>query len=117
MIAGAGDRELDKGSMGSIESEKKTVEFMIRYYCGKVHTGTPLCGECADLLDYARRRLDACRYGDDKTSCRNCPTHCYPPEKREAVKKIMRYVGPGMIYLKPLQVLRHLFRPAGPTSR
>lgn len=95
--------------MGAVESEKKTIEFMIRYYCRTVHGQAPLCGECADLLDYARRRLDACRYGDEKTSCRKCLTHCYAPEKQEAVRKIMRYIGPRMVYLKPLEVLKHLF--------
>jgi hypothetical protein len=29
----------------------------------------------------------------------------------------MRYVGPRMVYLKPLEVLKHLFRPGRPISR
>ena len=95
--------------MRSIESEKRTIQFMIRYYCGKIHKETSLCRDCSDLIVYAHRRLDACRYGEDKTICRKCPTHCYSPEKRESVRRIMRYVGPRMVYLKPLEFARHIF--------
>jgi len=100
---------LDEGTMRSIETEKRTIEFMIRYYCRKIHKETSLCRDCADLIAYAHRRLDACRYGNEKTSCRKCPTHCYSPENRESVRRIMRYVGPRMVYLKPLKFAKHIF--------
>lgn len=92
--------------MGKIEKEKKTVEFMIRYYCRKFHPDTYLCNDCKTLLDYAKLKLDKCRYGDNKKSCKKCTTHCYNKEYREKIRTIMRYTGPRMIYLKPLKLFR-----------
>jgi len=94
--------------MATLESERKTLDFMIRYYCSAKHGKGEICRECNDLLLYANRRLDLCRYGDNKKSCRKCPTHCYSPEKREAIRRVMRFVGPRMIYLRPLAGIRHL---------
>jgi len=96
--------------MSRIESEKNTLRFMVRYYCRKHHGGIEPCPDCADLLAYAINRLDHCRYGEMKKSCLRCPTHCYAKPQRLKIRAIMRYVGPRMIYLKPLEALRHLGR-------
>jgi len=93
--------------MKTIAKEKKTVEFMIRYYCRRIHRQDYLCSDCKELIDYTRLKLDQCRYGDEKMSCTRCETHCYQKEQREKIKKIMRYVGPRMIFLHPISVLRH----------
>ena len=58
----------------------------------------PLCPECAALLDYALRRLDSCRFGNDKPSCRKCPVHCYRADMRERIRTVMRWAGPRMIF-------------------
>lgn len=42
-----------------------------------------ICPECAALLNYALRRLDSCRFGNGKPSCRKCPVHCYRADMRE----------------------------------
>jgi hypothetical protein len=94
----------------NMHSEKKTIEFMVRYYCRSRHKSGHPCSKCGPLLDYALRRLDSCRYGDDKPSCRKCRTHCYAPVEREAVRRIMRYVGPRMLFAKPLELLRHYLK-------
>jgi hypothetical protein len=94
----------------NITSEKSTIEFMVRYYCRTRHRTANLCDECSHLLDYAHRRLDSCRYGDGKPSCRKCRTHCYAPAEREAIWRIMRYVGPRMLFAKPLDLLRHYLK-------
>ena len=59
---------------------------------------SPLCPECAALLDYALRRLDSCRFGDGKPSCRKCPVHCYRADMRERIRTVMRWAGPRMIF-------------------
>ena len=70
----------------------------------------PLCPECAALLDYALRRLDSCRFGNDKPSCRKCPVHCYRADMRERIRTVMRWAGPRMIFHHPMAATRHLLR-------
>ena len=70
----------------------------------------PLCPECAALLDYALRRLDSCRFGNDKPSCRKCPVHCYRADMRERIRTVMRWAGPRMIFRHPIAATRHLLR-------
>ena len=70
----------------------------------------PLCPECAALLDYALRRLDSCRFGNDKPSCRKCPVHCYRADMRERIRTVMRWAGPRMIFRHPMAATRHLLR-------
>ena len=63
-------------------------------YC-KAHHGArrrALCGECSELLEYARERLEKCPY-DPKPKCKDCETHCYRPDQRQRVREIMRYAG------------------------
>ena len=69
-----------------------------------------LCPECATLLDYALRRLDSCRFGDGKPSCRKCPVHCYRADMRERIRTVMRWAGPRMIFRHPMAATRHLLR-------
>lgn len=93
-----------------VEREKRVVGEMIAIYCRRHHFAPSgeLCARCADLLEYAHRRLDRCPKGDSKSSCRKCEIHCYSPEKREAIRTVMRYVGPRMLFISPLAALRHL---------
>jgi hypothetical protein len=93
--------------MDRIRKEKNTVDFMIRHYCKKFHKENYLCTSCTGLIDYARLKLDYCRYGDKKMSCTKCETHCYQKEQRDRIRVIMRYVGPRMIFLKPIDAILH----------
>ncbi|MCA1293333.1 nitrous oxide-stimulated promoter family protein [Paenibacillus sp. alder61] len=70
--------------------------------------GKRLCRECEDLLTYALKRLTYCRFGENKTTCAACPVHCYAPEPREAIRKVMRYAGPRMLWTHPVLTVRHL---------
>jgi hypothetical protein len=66
-------------------------------------------------MDYARVRLDTCRYGTEKPTCATCPTHCYKPVMRERVREVMRYSGPRMLKRHPVLAVAHLVdgrRPA-----
>ena len=135
--------------MGKIETEKQTVEAMIRLYCkGKKHRKTEnggrrtenyresmnspttpispisanrssaprsplpvpsLCPQCQALLDYAHKRLEHCKFGEDKPSCTRCPVHCYKPAMREQIRQVMRYSGPRMLLHDPIMAIRHLW--------
>lgn len=93
-----------------IESEKRTVEFMVRLYCRRKEGNRELCHECSEILDYALHRLSVCPHGEAKDSCRKCRTHCYVPAKRERIRQIMRWAGPRMLIYAPLEWLRHCMK-------
>ena len=87
---------------------------MIAMYC-RDHHGEEVgrdpdghCPECAELMAYARLRLDKCRYGADKPTCAKCTTHCYKPALRERVREVMRYSGPRMLKRHPVLAVAHL---------
>ena len=93
--------------------EEKTIAAMTALYCGDHHADRAssaggLCPDCAELLAYARLRLEKCRYGADKPTCANCTTHCYKPAMRERVREVMRYSGPRMLTRHPLLAVAHL---------
>jgi hypothetical protein len=89
--------------------ERRTVSAMVAIYCrGQHHRGRTLCDDCEALLDYALRRVDLCPFGAEKTTCADCPTHCYRPAMREQVRQIMQYAGPRMVLRHPILALRHL---------
>ena len=94
--------------MSCIENEKTTVSQMVRLYCRSHHDSRELCEQCRELLGYALSRLDLCRFGDSKPTCKNCPIHCYKPSMRGQMRRVMRYAGPRMLWHHPLTALRHL---------
>ena len=97
--------------MTHIEQEKRTVRQMVEIYChGKKHTAKGLCEECSALLDYAYQRLDHCKFGEEKPTCKKCPIHCYKPEMKEKIRETMRYAGPRMILYHPVAAIKHLLR-------
>lgn len=103
-----------------LDRERSTVVAMIRLYCRDNHPGEDLCGDCADLVAYAEKRLSRCPFEADKPVCNKCPIHCYRPEIRERVKAVMRYSGPRMLLSHPILAVRHMIdahREAPPPSR
>ncbi len=97
--------------------ELRTIATMIGMYCrGHDHPGrSPLCADCAALLDYAGRRLERCVFGDAKPTCAHCVVHCYSREKRERIRLVMRWAGPRMLFRHPVRAILHLLagrRPA-----
>lgn len=99
--------------MGSVETkrqrEKQTVALMIRIYCRKNHgVRNGLCPQCQQLQDYAALRSDKCPFMETKTFCSNCRVHCYKPEMREKIRKVMRFSGPRMIFYHPVMAIRHV---------
>ena len=95
----------------NIVLDARTVAAMVRIFCRDVH-GRPaghLCEACAALLEYAEQRLARCPFGSEKTTCRECPIHCYRPAQRSAMKDVMRYAGPRMLCRHPWLTVRHLW--------
>jgi len=104
--------------MSRIEKDKKTLEFMISLYCEKKHKlGLENCPSCKDLYDYSIKRLENCRYGEEKTSCKKCKTHCYIPDKREKIREVMRFSGPRIMLYRPHQYIRYILNSNGSKAK
>ncbi|PLX50425.1 MAG: nitrous oxide-stimulated promoter family protein [Desulfobulbaceae bacterium] len=92
-----------------MQAEAATIKAMIALYCRRHHgPGPQLCRQCRELEEYALQRLAACPFQEDKTTCGNCPIHCYQPKMRQQVRRVMQEIGPGMIMHHPLMAVRHL---------
>lgn len=55
-----------------------------------------LCRECRKLLNHGIAKLVMCPY-DPKPTCKKCPTHCYAPDYRERIRRVMRFSGMYLI--------------------
>ncbi|MBQ2121879.1 MAG: nitrous oxide-stimulated promoter family protein, partial [Bacteroidaceae bacterium] len=66
---------------------------MIQIYCRHHHKSDrgSICDECFSLYIYAIHRLDRCPFGEGKGNCKQCPIHCYKPDRREQIRRVMRY--------------------------
>ena len=91
-----------------IEREKEVVSRMIELYCKKRLGMTEVSMEYKELEVYAHKRLDMCKFGDNKSNCKRCTIHCYKPEMREKIRAIMRWAGPCMLIYDPIAAIRHL---------
>jgi len=91
------------------QREWKTVLAMIRLYCRAFHRGQVLCPACEELARYALRRLTLCPFGEDKPTCAACPVHCYRPQQREEMRRVMVFAGPRLLFRHPLLTLLHLW--------
>lgn len=90
--------------------ERHTIQTMIVIYCHGNHMTTDdLCEECVALSDYAMQRIDKCPFQDDKPTCAKCPIHCYKPDMRERVRRVMRYAGPRMMLYHPVLTFWHYY--------
>ncbi|MDD2533246.1 MAG: nitrous oxide-stimulated promoter family protein [Eubacteriales bacterium] len=92
--------------------EKDVVRDLVAIYCrGQKHvapSNSLFCSDCSTLLNYAHQKLDSCPFGEQKIFCGNCRVHCYEPSQREAIRQVMRYAGPRLIFKNPVAALRHL---------
>lgn len=95
-------------AMGRIEREKRTVRLMVELYCRRKLGLESVPEEYRRLADYACLRLEHCRFGEKKGACKNCPVHCYAPRQREMIRDVMKWAGPRMLVLSPLDAIRHL---------
>ena len=81
---------------------------MIELYCSENHPSNGLCPQCSTLQEYTQQRLEKCPFQEGKTTCAQCPVHCYAPDMREKIRTIMRYSGPRMIYKHPVAAVWHM---------
>ena len=97
--------------------EKKLIPEMIRIYCRGNHKelrkeegvkGRELCSKCKELAEYAEFRLEKCPFKKNKGFCSFCKIHCYKPEYRAEMKKVMRYSGSRMLFSHPIFALSHV---------
>lgn len=95
--------------MNRIEREKQTVRKMIELYCRHHLRQENMPEEYQQLADFACHRLDHCKYGENKSACKDCPTHCYAQKQREAIREVMRWVGPRMIMYSPKDAISHIY--------
>jgi hypothetical protein len=92
-----------------IRREIITIEKMILIFCRKNHHSTnTLCPDCNTMKDYAFERLLNCPFEATKPVCSNCEIHCYKPEMRAKIKKIMGFSGPRMLFKHPYLAIMHL---------
>ena len=109
----------EKGALRRIRREHRTVDVMVRVYCKGHHQhesegasssrgAADVCQECAELLGYSLRRIDACPFNASKPACVRCAVHCYRPDMRERIRTVMRYSGPRMTVRHPYLSIRHL---------
>ncbi|MDD7100532.1 MAG: nitrous oxide-stimulated promoter family protein [Prevotellaceae bacterium] len=96
--------------MKRINEEQRVVEQMIRLYCRKKEHNKELCPECQELLQYATARLQRCKFGENKPTCKKCPIHCYRPKMKEKMREVMRSAGPRMILYHPVAAMKHIIR-------
>jgi MinD superfamily P-loop ATPase len=90
-----------------MKREKKTIGYMVDFYCNKHHITQEPCKECSEFKVYAFMRLDNCPFQDKKSTCGKCVIHCYRPDMKEKAKKIMRYSGPRMLLHHPSIAMHH----------
>ena len=93
-----------------LSAEKRTIKAMIGIYCKKYHGFNSLCSDCNDLLDYAYKRIDHCKFGLKKPACNKCKVHCYASDKCEKVKEIMRFSGRKMLLKHPYLTFLHFIK-------
>ncbi len=93
-----------------IEIEKETIYTMVNIYCKGQKHDEVLCDDCDKLINYANQRLDQCKFGENKTFCSKCTVHCFKPDMKESIKKVMKYSGPRMILHSPIITVMHFLQ-------
>ncbi|MBI9049601.1 MAG: nitrous oxide-stimulated promoter family protein [Anaerolineaceae bacterium] len=89
--------------------EEKTLTMMFALYCRDQHGGiNSLCTDCDEVITYAVQRLEKCPHGENKPICGKCKIHCYKPEMREKIRRMMRYAGPRMLWHHPGLAMMHM---------
>jgi hypothetical protein len=92
------------------KKERRLIPVMIKKYCKGVHKSKrgELCDGCKALTEYALFRLEKCPFKVNKQFCSFCKIHCYKPEYREEIKKVMKYSGPRMLFTHPIFAISHV---------
>lgn len=97
-----------------IDQEKETLREMVTLYCRYRLKAKSMPESYEQLVDYAFRRLERCRWGTKKPNCHQCKIHCYAPDKRKQMREIMKWTGPKMIIYAPMKAMRYLINSMRP---
>lgn len=81
---------------------------MISIYCKSKHRQDFFCDSCRELEAYAHARLEKCIFGTKKPTCEHCPIHCYKKDRREEIRRVMKYAGPRMLFKHPILAIKHM---------
>lgn len=92
-----------------INFEKKIISQMIGIYCKKKHKQIQICDECREVLDYANKKIENCKFIEVKSFCSNCKSPCYSPVMREKIREIMKFSGKRIILYHPILTIKHIF--------
>ena len=93
------------------QKELNVSTLMIEIYCkGNKHGSVVPCEDCKELIEYAKMRIAKCPFMESKTYCSNCKVHCYKPEMRHKIRKVMRYAGPRMLFHHPFMAIDHVIQ-------
>lgn len=67
-----------------------------------------ICSDCGRLLEHGITKRRCCPL-NPKPTCRKCHIHCYTPEYRDKIRKIMAFSGRKLIMRGRLDYLWHYF--------
>jgi hypothetical protein len=108
------------------QRDLRTLVAFVHTYCKRNHQDLPrqemksfnvpelsrkpvcLCADCTKLLQHAIVKRTHCPR-DPKPDCKHCPTHCYAPEYRAKIRKVMMFSGRYLVMRGRLDYLWHLF--------
>jgi hypothetical protein len=102
-----------------LHRDARVLHAFIGVYCQQHHqpqsdshcvtaAGWHYCPQCWELLQYALQRDKLCRL-DPKPACKDCPVHCYAPDKRQRIRQVMGFAGQHFIRRGRLDWLWHYF--------
>ncbi len=93
------------------KSKANMLNIMIKIFCRGHHGNKKeLCSRCAELQEYALKRLEMCPHANDNTFCSSCTIKCYKNEMKEEMRNVMKYSGPRIILYHPILAIRHLIK-------
>lgn len=90
----------------TIDYKKQLLDIMFDIYI-KDHESEKDSMESLRL--YSHNRLENCQNKDKRNFCSSCSIRCFSKNRREDIKRVMKYSGPRLIFYRPLALLRHTF--------
>lgn len=89
------------------QAERQVVEMQTHDLQAIAGKEVKLCPVCTRLLMHAVVKRTRCPM-DPKPACKHCPKHCYAPEYRQQMRKVMAYSGRKLVMRGRLDYLLHL---------
>lgn len=110
-----------------VEEDLRTLARFIDVYCRRRHPASHkspaslkthdvqavvgatvrLCSDCQKLLAHAFVKRSRCPL-EPKPACKHCQSHCYHPDYRRRIQRVMKYSGLRLLFSGRLGYLIHL---------